>query len=225
MLGKTKGKQLTEYLSDYVVFDLETTGISCYKDKVVEISGVKVIKGNITDEFSSLVNPECHIPFPASQVNGITDDMVADAPLFDTVLKDFLEFAGDLPLAGHNIASFDMKFIYRDSEKYYGMIPGNDYVDTLRLSGICLPELKHHALTDLAAYYGISTDGAHRALNDCRMNQAVFEKLGEILPEKLKSTDKCPRCGSILVKRHGRYGAFMDCTGYPRCTYTENIRH
>ena len=225
MLGKTKGKQLTEYLSDYVVFDLETTGISCYRDKVVEISGLKVINGDITDEFSSLVNPECHIPFPASQVNGITDDMVADAPLFDAVLKDFLEFAGDLPLAGHNIASFDMNFIYRDSEKYYGLVPGNDYVDTLRLARICLPELKHHALTDLAAYYGISTRGAHRALNDCRMNQAVFEKLGEILPEKLKSTDKCPRCGSILVKRHGRFGAFMGCTGYPECTYTENIRH
>ena len=193
MLGKHKGKELTEYLSDYVIFDLETTGISCYRDKVVEISGVKVIKGNITDEFSSLVNPECHIPFPASQVNGITDDMVADAPLFKTVLKNFLEFTGDLPLAGHNIASFDMKFIYRDSETYYSMVPENNYVDTLKLSRICLPELKHHTLTDLAAYYGISTEGAHRALNDCRMNQAVFEKLGEILPEKLKSTKKCPR--------------------------------
>ena len=224
MLGKTKGKELIEYLSDYVIFDLETTGISCYRDKVVEISGVKVIKGSITDEFSSLVNPECHIPFPASQVNGITDDMVADAPLFNTILKDFLDFAGELPLVGHNITSFDMKFIYRDSEKYYGMIPGNDYIDTLRLSRICLPELKHHTLTDLAAYYGISTEGAHRALNDCHMNRAIFEKLGKILSERLKNTDKCPRCGNILIKRNGRFGAFMGCTGYPKCTYTENIK-
>lgn len=76
-----------------------------------------------------------------------------------------------------------------------------------------------------AAYWHISTDGAHRALNDCRMNRAVYEKLGEILPEKLKNADRCPRCGSILVKRHGRFGAFMGCTGYPGCTYTENIRH
>ena len=224
MLGKTKGKELIEYLSDYVIFDLETTGISCYRDKVVEISGVKVIKGSIMDEFSSLVNPECHIPFPASQVNGITDDMVADAPLFNTILKDFLDFAGELPLVGHNITSFDMKFIYRDSEKYYGMIPGNDYIDTLRLSRICLPELKHHTLTDLAAYYCISTEGAHRALNDCHMNRAVFEKLGKILSERLKNTDKCPRCGNILIKRNGRFGAFMGCTGYPKCTYTENIK-
>ena len=183
MLGKTKGKELIEYLSDYVIFDLKTTGISCYTDKVV-----------------------------------------ADAPLFNTILKDFLAFAGDLPLAGHNIASFDMNFIYRDSEKFYGMVPGNDYVDTLRLAWICLPELKHHTLTDLAAYYGISTEGAHRALNDCRMNRAVFEKLGEILPEKLKSTIKCPRCGNILVKRHGRFGAFMGCIGYPGCSYTEDIK-
>lgn len=199
MLSKTKGKELTEYLSDYVIFDLETTGISCYRDKVVEISGVKVIKGTVTDEFSHFVNPECHIPFPASQVNGITDEMVSDAPLFNAILKDFLDFAGELPLVGHNIASFDMKFIYRDSEKYYGMVPGNDYIDTLRLSRICLPSLKHHTLTDLATYYGISTAGAHRALNDCRMNQAVYEKLGEILSERLKDVNKCPRCGSILV--------------------------
>jgi len=224
MLGKTKGKQLSEHLSEYVLFDLETTGISCYRDQVIEISGVKVKDGKITDEFSSLVNPECPIPYQASLVNGITDDMVADAPLFNAVLKDFLIFAGDLPFVGHNIASFDMKFIYRDSEKYYKKIPGNDYVDTLKLSRICLPTLKHHTLTDLAAYYGISTIGAHRALNDCRMNQAVYEKLGAALAEKLKGTDKCPRCGNLLVRRSGKYGSFLGCTGYPECRYTANIK-
>ena len=222
MLGNSKGSQKTEYVRDYVVFDLETTGISCYKDKVVEISAVKVVDGQVTDEFSTLVNPECPIPFFASQVNGITDDMVEDAPLFKDALMDLFDFAGDMVLVGHNIHAFDLRFIYRDSEDFYGKIPDNDYVDTLKISRICLPELKHHAVSDLCSYYGISFEGAHRALNDCRMNQQVYEKLGEVLAESLKSVRRCPKCGEILKRRNGRYGQFWGCSGYPDCRYTEN---
>lgn len=181
MLGKTKGKQLLEYVPDYVVFDLETTGISCFKDSVVELSAVKVIGGRVEDEFSSLVNPQRSIPYEVSKVNGITDDMVADAPLFNDVLMKFIDFTEGMTLVGHNIHSFDLKFIYRDSEKFYGGIPGNNYVDTLRLARKYLPQLKRHSLTVLAEYYGISTEGAHRALNDCRMNQQVYEQLGIIM--------------------------------------------
>ncbi len=224
MLADTRGRQRTEYVRDYVVFDLETTGTSCNRDRVVEISAVKVVDGRVTEEFSTLVNPECPIPYYASQVNGITDDMVADAPLFRDALKDFLTFAGDMILVGHNIHSFDLKFLYRDSEDYFGKIPDNDYIDTLRIARICLPELRHHTLSDLAIYYGISTEGAHRALSDCRMNQAVYEKMGEILPEKLKSIRFCPECGNILRKRTGRYGEVWGCSGYPGCRYTENVR-
>lgn len=223
MLGNNRGNQKTEYIRDYVVFDLETTGTSCNKDKVVEISAVKVIDGLVADEFSTLVNPECSIPFYASRVNGITDDMVEDAPLFKDALKDFLDFAGDMVLVGHNIHTFDLKFIYRDSEAYFGKIPDNDYIDTLRIARMCLPELDHHTLSDLASYYGISTKGAHRALNDCRMNQAVYEKMGKKLAEKMKNVRKCPKCGNILKRRNGKYGEFWGCAGYPDCTYTENM--
>lgn len=76
MLEAVKGKRINEYVSDYVVFDLETTGTSTATDDVVEISAVKVCKGNVVDEFCTLVNPQRAIPFYASQVNGITDDMV-----------------------------------------------------------------------------------------------------------------------------------------------------
>ena len=180
-LGKNKGKQLLEYVPDYVVFDLETTGINCYKDSVVEISAVKVIGGRVENEFSSLVNPHRSIPYEVSKVNGITDAMVADAPLFNDVLMKFIDFTEGMTLVGHNIHSFDLKFIYRDSEKFYGGIPGNNYVDTLRLARKYLPQLKRHSLTLLAEYYGISTAGAHRALNDCHMNQQVYEQMGLIM--------------------------------------------
>ena len=174
-MAAKRGTWKTKYTPDYVVFDLETTGISRVYDEVVEISAVKVRGGKVVDEFSTLVNPGRHIPSGASQVNGITDQMVAYAPRFVKVLQEFLDFTEGYPLVGHNIASFDMKFICRDAEKYYGSVPANDYIDTLPLARKHLPNLSHHKLTDLASYYGLTTDGAHRALNDCRMNQQVYE--------------------------------------------------
>lgn len=180
MTGGKRGERIEKYVSDYVVFDLETTGVNCRNDRIVEISAVKVSGGKVIDEFTELVNPECDIPYYASQVNGITDDMVEDARTFDEVLPDFLSFVGDSILVGHNIHSFDMKFLYRECEDIYGETLVNDYVDTLYMARRLVPELSHHKLVDLADYFAISTVGAHRALNDCRMNQIVFERLGEI---------------------------------------------
>jgi len=228
MLGNTQGKLLNEYIEDYVVFDLETTGVSPYNDEVIEISAVKARKGKVVEEFSELVNPKRTIPFAASRVNNITDDMVSDAPFFDEVLRHFLEFVGEDVLVGHNIQSFDMKFIYRDCERYFHQLITNDYVDTLILAKRCFPEWRHRRLGNLADYYGISTQGAHRALADCRMNQRVFELLGkEMNTEKKKTLDSnvktCPLCNLPLKKRNGRYGEFWGCTGFPNCRYTENI--
>lgn len=184
MLGNKPGRLLDTYVRDYVVFDLETTGISSKYDEVIEISGVKVRNGQVIDEFHALVNPGRAIPPGASRVNGITDEMVAEAPPFCDVLKEFLDFAGENVLMGHNIHSFDMKFIYRDSQKYYDGIPGNDYVDTLKLARSCLPGLSHYRLVDLAEHYHISAEGAHRALNDCRMNQKIYECMSSEAQDK-----------------------------------------
>lgn len=220
------GNNLNKYIDTYCVFDLETTGISSINDSVVEISAVKVINGQVIDEFSALVNPERPIPFYASQVNGITDDMVADCPTFDIALKDFLEFAGDFVLVGHNIHTFDMKFIYRDAEKYWGKTIDNDYIDTLQLAKIYLPRLSCHKLTALAEYYGINTSGAHRALNDCRMNQQIYEHLGKEMKNSsvaVKAVPVCPKCGNVLKKRNGKFGEFWGCSGYPECRFTMNV--
>ena len=226
MLSGKVGKKLKNAVSDYVVFDLETTGVNCSADDVIEISAVKVVSGEITDEFSTLVNPGRPIPFYATEVNGITDDMVSEAPDFETALSDFIVFAGDAVLVGHNIHRFDLRFLYRDAERFWGKTLANDYIDTLEIAQSYLPELSHHKLTDLAAHYGIDSDGAHRALNDCRMNQLVFEELKKEMQdpsEAARNVRKCPRCGSILRKRRGRYGDFRGCTGYPDCRYTENL--
>lgn len=217
--------QRSEYISDYVVFDLETTGISWKQDEVVEISAIMVNGHKVVSEFTTLVNPGREIPYQASRVNGITDDMVKDAPVFETALADFLAYVGNHVLVGHNIHAFDLKFIERDCKRYFGKVPQNDYIDTLRLAKACLPQLARHRLTDLAGHYGISIQGAHRALNDCRMNQAVYECLGKELQKNKNSQQmkKCPRCGGFMQKRNGRFGAFWGCGGYPDCRYTENI--
>ena len=180
MLGNTKGRLINKYVPDYVLFDLETTGTSSNYDEVIEISAVKVQSGVIVDEFSQLVNPGRPIPFAASMVNHITDDMVAEAPEFEEILQVFMDFVGD----------------------------------------------SIHSLSDLAQYYGISTEGAHRALNDCRMNQQVFEQLAKEMDGSRGGKTKvklCPICGQPMKKRNGRFGEFWGCSGFPGCRYTENI--
>ncbi len=227
MLGNTKGKQLYNYTPDYVLFDLETTGISRNTDEVIEISAVKVRKGRVVDEFSQLVNPGRSIPYAASMVNNITNQMVKNAPHFDQVLEYFVKFIEDDTLVGHNICSFDVPFIYRDCERFLGQIISNDYIDTLRLAKKVFPDWKHRRLSDLAEHYGISTAGAHRALADCRMNQKIFEHLGKELANKqLKVQNNvkiCPKCHLPMQRRNGRFGEFWGCTGFPQCRHTENV--
>ena len=225
MLKDVQGKMKSQYVPDYVVFDLETTGTSTSYDQVVEISAIKVKNSTIVDEYSTLVNPGIPIPIMASEVNGIYDDMVKDAPDFRKALGDFNDFVGDLPLVGHNIRKFDMIFICRDALKYFGKTIGNDYMDTLSIARAYLPGLGSYGLSVLARHYGIDSSGAHRALNDCRMNQALFECLAKEMEnpsEAAKNVKKCPNCGSVLTLRNGKYGEFWGCTGYPDCRYTRN---
>lgn len=121
-----------------------------------------------------------------------------------------------------------MKFLYRDCEKYFNRTLTNDYVDTLMLAKMAFPEWKHRRLGDLAEHYCIPTEGAHRALSDCRMNQQVFELLAKELQRNGTSERKpdvkiCSACGLPMKKRTGRYGEFWGCTGYPACRHTENV--
>ena len=225
MEKQKRGNRLSGYRSDYVVFDLETTGLSPEIDEIIEISAIKVKKGKVEGHFSTLVNPNRRIPAAASQVNGITDEMVKDAPKLKDALESFLSFIGKEILVGHNIHSFDMKFLNHAMEELYGTNVSNDYIDTLYMARSCLKELSHHRLTDLAAYFHIIKEGAHRAQNDCMMNQKCYEEMGKLMKEtgsQLPETESCPRCGGQLMKRSGRFGTFYGCSNFPRCRYTRN---
>lgn len=201
-MSTQKGTLINKYTLDYVIFDLETTGISPNYDEVIEISALKVKGGEVVDEFNTLVNPGRKIPFGATKVNGITNAMVAEAPAFSHVLAEFLDFAEGLVLVGHNIARFDMKFIWRDAEQYFGEIPQNNYVDTLQVARKHLPKMDHHRLVDLAEYYGISSEGAHRALNDCYMNQKVYEcMVSEMREAQKKRVEEARKKASEAANR------------------------
>ena len=117
-------------------------------DDIIEISAVKVKGGIVQDTFSTLVNPGRHIPAQATKVNGITDQMVSEAPLIREAMTEFLRFVGEDILVGHNIQSFDMKFIYREVEELFQETVSNDFL-TPCIWQENLPELKHHRLKSI----------------------------------------------------------------------------
>lgn len=230
---RNKGKRLNRYVSDYVVFDLETTGINPERDAIIEISAIKVCGGAAVGEYSTLVNPKRHIPAGATAVNGITDAMVADAPEIGEAVAGFMDFIESNILVGHNIHTFDTNFVYDAAWTELGKEMRNDYVDTLYMARACLPRLAHHKLTDVSEYFHIATEGAHRALNDCLMNQRCYEELGRLMVKngngEVEGTSRrkgdllCPACGGILRRRSGKFGEFYGCGSYPACRYTQNI--
>lgn len=228
-MKNTRGKRLNQYIKNYVVFDLETTGIRQNVDEIIEISALRVRDHQISNEFTTLVNPGMHIPSAATAVNNITDEMVKDAPKLADVMESFLSFIGNDVLVGHNIHTFDMNFIHRASLMLYETEIKNDYIDTLYMARKCVPELSHHRLSDMADHFHISTQGAHRALNDCRMNQKIYEELGKIMAQKFSSGNEmqpevcCPNCGAPMIRRKGKYGEFYGCSDFPRCRGTRRI--
>ncbi len=228
MLGDAIGKDLNTFVPDYVIFDLETTGMNpLLGDRIVEISAIKVIDHKVVEEFSTLVNPGRNIPDRVIAVHGITNEMVEDAPNGREALSAFLDFVGDSILVGHNIKYFDLNFLKVECSLFFDQkVPTNDYVDTLILAKHCMPEMAHRNLTGLATHFGLSDEGAHRALADCRMNQKVYECLKEET-EKYdsgqKTVPKCEKCGKKMVIRKGKYGEFWGCSGYPSCKNTINI--
>ena len=163
----------------YVVFDIETTGFSPEKNRIIEIGAVKVVNGEITDKFSSFVNPEVPIPFEIEQLTGINDNMVLPAERIDSVLPKFLEFSQDCVLVAHN-ASFDVSFIAHNA-----LLQGLDFeptvLDTVALARHLMPNLNRFKLDTVAKALGISLENHHRAVDDAGATAEIFVKFVEML--------------------------------------------
>lgn len=169
----------SKYLLDntFVVFDLETTGLHVNTSKVIEIGAVKIVKGKLTEVFSTFVNPLEHINDEATKKNNITDDMVKNAPTFSQVFPDFYKFIEGSIIVAHNI-NFDLPFLNHHA-KPLGYIITNKTQDTLLLAQKYLYQLKHFKLGNVCDFLGISLIGAHRAVNDTVATAKCFIKLIE----------------------------------------------
>jgi DNA polymerase III subunit alpha, Gram-positive type len=160
----------------YVVFDVETTGLSAVYNTIIELAGVKIKNGEVIDTFERFANPHQPISALITNLTGITDDMVKDAPDVSEVVTDFTEWIGDSILVAHN-ASFDMGFLYEASKN--ADLPAVTYpvIDTLELARLLHPEMGNHRLNTLAKKYNIELTQHHRAIYDAEATGHLFLRL------------------------------------------------
>ncbi len=174
-----KGQNLD---ADFVVFDIETTGFSPIKNKIIEIGAVKVSDGKVVDRFSTFVNPDVPIPFEIEKLTGISDEMVMDAPMIEVILPQFLSFCEGSVLVAHN-ASFDMSFILENARRQ-GLSTEYTYVDTLTIARVLLPGQAKHTLDAVAKTLNISLENHHRAVDDAEATAQIFVKFIPMLREQ-----------------------------------------
>lgn len=168
--------------STYVVYDIETTGLSVTQNKIIEIAGVRIEQGKVTDRFATFINPHESIPYNITQLTNITSEMVQDAPELTDQLPKFVEFVGDSILVAHN-ARFDMGFIQANLKRLNMPILPNPVLDTLEMARFLYPELKNHRLNTLAAKFKVSLENHHRAIDDA-------EALGHVLNCMIKEASE-----------------------------------
>ena len=167
---------------DYVVFDIETTGFSPVKNNIIEIGAVKVQNGQITERYSTFVNPREPIPYRITQLTSITDHDVMDAPGIEEVLPAFLEFSKDCVMVAHN-ASFDMSFIKENAARQ-NLLREFTIVDTVGVARILLPNQAKHTLDACAKSMGVSLENHHRAVDDAEATAEIFVKFLPLLEAK-----------------------------------------
>ena len=149
----------------YVVFDVETTGLSAVYDRIIELAAVKMYKGNVIDTFEAFINPGVALSQTIIRLTGITDSMLKDAPPEEDVVPKFKEFCEDAILVAHN-ASFDMAFLNKSYERNGMSDAPNPVIDTLELSRFLHPHMKSHRLNTLAKRYNVNLEQHHRAVFD-----------------------------------------------------------
>ncbi|MFT4413600.1 PolC-type DNA polymerase III [Fredinandcohnia humi] len=167
----------------FVVFDVETTGLSAVYNTIIELAAVKVRNGEIIDRFESFANPHHPLSATTIELTGITDDMVNTAPEVHDVLIRFKDWVGDAVLVAHN-ASFDMGFLNVGYKKA-GLDPAfNPVIDTLELARFLYPELKNHRLNTLCKKFDIELTQHHRAIYDAEATGYLLLKLLKDATEK-----------------------------------------
>ena len=179
-------KSINEYRESYVTIDIETTGLDPQECSIIELSAIRYESGIKVDKFSTLVRPhkfttdksgnEVYMALFISQLTGITNEMLREAPFIEDVLGSFRKFIRNDVIVGHNIP-FDISFINKALLEYDGSQLYNEYIDTLELSRSFLPYLEHHSLKYMSEYFNVDYTGAHRSLKDCELTNLCYLNL------------------------------------------------
>ena len=200
-----------DFKADFVVFDIETTGFSPTKNRIIEIGAVKVSEGKIVDRFSTFVDPLTPIPFEIEKLTGITDDMVMGAEQIDVALPRFLEFCEGCILVAHN-ARFDMSFIMENCDRQ-GISHDFTYVDTVGIARIFLPGQKKHTLDAVAKALGVSLENHHRAVDDAEATAEIFVKLIVLMEKEgittLSQINERGKTSPDIIKKLPTYHAII----------------
>lgn len=206
-MERKKGESLFSFPDEYVVVDIETTGLSPEYDEIIEIGAIRVKDGVVIDEFQSLVKPQCRINEFTEKLTSITNEMLENSPELNFVLPSLKNFIADSCIIGYNV-NFDLNFLYDSFFKELGFELKNNYVDVLRIARLIVnkDEIQNRKLKDIAEYFNLEVDGIHRASKDCILTLQIFIKLREVIRQRYGSLEafieeqKKARKGYIDIK-------------------------
>lgn len=186
-LNRAKGNGLQD--QEFVVFDLETTGLDPQYFEITEIGAFKIKGSEIKDIFSELIKPNRPISPEITRLTGIDDEMVKDAASAESVLPRFLDFIGSDILIAHN-SDFDVPFIKHHLKKLLDQTLENQIFCTLKLSRYLLPDIANHKLHTVAGHFDLDIKNRHRSIGDCELTFQIWNKFTEMLLEKGFDTSK-----------------------------------
>lgn len=166
-----------------IVLDVETTGLDYQREKMIEFAAVKLVNGEIVDEYETLINPEQEIRYSSQKVHGISQEMVEDQPKYEEVMPKILEFIGDYPIVGHNVI-FDYNFINKASRNLYEKKIENHRIDSQHMFREVFPEEFSHGLEALMKRFDVDFSTRHRAMADTKGLAMAYPKLKKLYEEK-----------------------------------------
>lgn len=176
-----KGIERPEFLKDYTLLDIETTGLSTYRNRVTELGGIKVRNNEIVDKYTNLLiySKSNKVPKFITKLNGITEEKIINEGIpVKEAMHDFREFIGDDVIVGYNV-NFDLNFLYDLTKKFKLPELSNDYVDVLRLARVYYPRERHNRLIDCMQRANIAKVEQHRGLDDSIDTKKVYDDFRE----------------------------------------------
>lgn len=174
---RQKGQEKPEFLDDYTMLDIETTGLSPYRNRITELGAIKVRNGKVVDEYTNLVKfPDSNkVPAFITKLNGINEQLINEQGIpVERAAQEFRDFIGNDIIIGYNV-NFDLNFIYDLMKKYNLPTLDNDYVDVLRLARVFYPCERHNRLIDVMQRAGIAQVEQHRGLDDSLDTKKVYD--------------------------------------------------